>query len=274
MSTPVDTPDVMAAIEAMAERLRDEYGASAVILYGSRADGSARPDSDVDLLIIKSGASGVPFGRFKEVQAVLSDIHEGLSLDTHTYTPEEIKRTLALGDHFVQDIILRGRALHKGDDFAQYIELAKKSYSTNPEDSKYPEVWIEIAEDDYETVTILLNGGRPRGAGYFLHQAVEKFFKSYLIRRGWRLRRTHDLGMLLDDAVRYDATLEQYRAVCELVSLYQFAERYPRYTTEAYYPSLPVMDDEGVRAAFAEITPLVERLRAGSAKTNNDDEDK
>lgn len=271
MSTLADRTDAMAAIEAMAARLRDEYGAEAVILYGSRADGSARPDSDVDLMIIKSDVPGTANERFREMDAVLSDVKEGYSLDTRLYTPEQVERTLARGDHFVQDIILRGKALHRSDNFAKYIELAEKSYRMNPQDSEYPEVWIEIAEEDYETVTILLNGGRPRGAGYFLQQAAEKFFKAYLIRQGWRLRRTHDLGRLLDDAVQYDATLEQYRAVCELVSMYQFAERYPRYTIEAYYPKLPVMSDENVHAALEEITPLIERLRTGSARGDTDE---
>ena len=274
MSTLTDRTDAMAAIEAMAARLRDEYGAEAVILYGSRADGSARPDSDVDLMIIKSDVSGTAIERFREMDAVLSGVKEGYSLDTRLYTPEQVERTLARGDHFIQDVILQGQALYAGEGFAKYIELAEKSYNMNPQDSEYPEDWIEVAEEDYETVTILLNGGRPRGAGYFLQQASEKFFKAYLIRQGWRLRRTHALGRLLDDAVRYDATLEQYRAVCELVSMYQFAERYPRYTMEAYYPNLPVMSDENVRAALAEIAPLIERLRAGSARADTDEQDK
>ena len=189
MSTLTDRTDAMAAIEAMAARLRDEYGAEAVILYGSRADGSARPDSDVDLLIIKSDASGTANERFREMDAVLSDVKEGYSLDTRLYTPEQVERTLARGDHFIQDIILQGQALYAGETFAKYIELAEKSYNMNPQDSEYPEDWIEVAEEDLEMSMILLESGHPRGAGYNLQQAVEKFFKAYLIRQGWRARR-------------------------------------------------------------------------------------
>ena len=109
MSTSTNTTDAMAAIEAMAARLRDEYGAEAVILYGSRADGRARPDSDVDLLIIKAGLSEDGIERFQEMNSILSEVKEGYSLDTRLYTPEQIERTLARGDHFVQDIILRGK---------------------------------------------------------------------------------------------------------------------------------------------------------------------
>ena len=64
----------------------------------------------------------------------------------------------------------------------------------------------------------LLEGGYPRGAGYNLQQAIEKFFKAYLIRQGWRLQRTHDLVELLEDALQYDTTLEEYRSVCTQVA--------------------------------------------------------
>ncbi len=268
MSTLTDRTDAMAVIEAMAARLRDEYGAEAVILYGSRADGSARPDSDVDLLIIKSDASQGFFQTFEEVNSVLSDLKGSLSLDARVYEPEQLERTLAKGDHFVQDIILQGMALHKGEEFAKYIELAEKSYNMDPQDSEYPEDWIEVAEEDLEMSTILLDSGHPRGAGYNLQQAIEKFFKVYLMRQGWRLQRTHDLVELLDDSLQYDSDLEEFRSVCKLVTNYALAGRYPTSRDS----DLPVMDDGNVRAALAEITPLIERLRAGSAKPDDDNQ--
>jgi len=271
MSTLADTTDAMAAIEAMAVRLRDEYGAEAVILYGSRADGSARSDSDVDLLIIKSDAPQGFFQTFEEVNSVLSDIKGRLSLDARVYAPEQIEKTLAIGDHFIQDIILKGQALHAGEGFAKYIELAEKSYNMNPEDSEYPEDWVRNAEEDYRMGLYLLEGGFPRGAGYSLQQAVEKFFKAYLIRRGWRLQRTHNLVELLNDVLQYDSTLEEYRSVCGLVTKYSLAGRYP--TSRSETSDLPVRSDENVRAALAEITPLIERMRAGSERSDIDTQD-
>ncbi len=272
MSTLTDEINAMAAIEAMAARLRDEYGAEAVILYGSRADGSARPDSDVDLMIIKSDVPGTANERFREMDAVLSDVKKGYSLDARLYTPEQVERTLARGDHFIQDIILQGQALYAGETFAKYIELAEKSYNMNPQDSEYPEDWIRNAEEDHRMGLYLLEGGFPRGAGYNLQQAVEKTFKAYLIRQGWRLQRTHNLVELLNDALHYDATLEEFRSVCKLVSGYSTAGRYP--TSRSETSDLPVMSDENVRAALAEITPLIERLRVGSARANIDGQDK
>ena len=272
MRTLTDTTDTMAVIEAMADRLRDEYGAEAVILYGSRADGSARPDSDVDLMIIKSEASERIIDRSLSVDTVLSELRGRLTLDVRVYAPEQLVKTLARGDHFVQDIILHGRVLYKRECFARYVELAEESYNMAPEDSEYPEDWLRTAEEDYRMGLYLLEGGFPRGAGYNLQQAVEKFFKAYLIRQGWRLQRTHDLVRLLDDTLQYDKTLEEFRSVCGLVTKYSLVGRYP--SSHSQESELPVMDDENVRAALAEITPLMERLRAGSEMANIDGQDK
>ena len=270
MSTRTDKTEAMAAIEAMAARLRDEYGAEAVILYGSRAKGSARPDSDVDLMIIKSkDAVAGSFESSIDVNNGLSDLRQGLALDARIFTPDQVAEVLARGDHFIQDIILKGKAIHKSEGFAKYIELAEKSYNMDPQDSKYPEDWIEVAEEDLEMCLVLLESGHPRGAGYNLQQAVEKFFKAYLIRQGWRLERTHDLVDLLNDALRYDPTLEGYRAVCKLVSEYSTTGRYPASRDR----DAPVMSVENVRAALAEISPLIERLRAGSARADSDGRD-
>ena len=141
----------------------------------------------------------------------------------------------------------------------------------SPQDSEYPEDWVAVAEEDYEMFRVLLEAGHPSGAGYHLQQAVEKFFKAYLIRQGWRLQRTHNLVELLDDALQYDSTLEEYRSICCLVTNYSLAGRYPASRSESL--NLPVMDDENVRSALADITPLIERLRAGSARTNDDEPD-
>lgn len=269
-----DTKQVHAAIAAMAARLRDDYGADAVILYGSYAKGTAHPDSDIDLMIIKSDVSGGMIERSLEVDKILSDFRRRYQLDAHVSTRRQIEGMLAQGNHFVQDVILQGKVLYEDGCFKRYVELARKSYAMNPQDSEFPEYWARIAERDYDRMRRMFRDADSEGAGYYLQQAAEKFFKAYLIRQGWRLRRTHDLGSLLGDAVRYDATMEQYRAVCQLVSMYQFTGRYPDYTFEGYYPNLPVMSDENVRAALAEISPLIEWLRAGSARTDSDEQDK
>ena len=266
MSTRTDKTDAMAAIEAMAARLRDEYGAEAVILYGSRAKGSARPDSDVDLMIIKSDASGGMIERSREVDAILSEFRQAYWLDTHVATPGQIEGMLARGNHFLQDVILQGKTLYDDGCFKRYVELARKSYAMNPQDSEFPEYWIRLAERDNRRMRLLFDNDDPEGAGFYLQQAAEKFFKAYLIRQGWRLVRTHNLVNLLGEASLYDPCMEEFRDVCDEVRKYYFASRYP---WEDRWGEPPDMSDDSVRAALAEISPLIERLRAGSAKADS-----
>jgi HEPN domain-containing protein len=64
-------------------------------------------------------------------------------------------------------------------------------------------------------------------AGFCLQQAVEKFLKAFLLSHGWPLRRIHDLGALLDEAIIYNASFEDFRAVCQKITAFYFVERYP-----------------------------------------------
>ena len=122
------------------------------------------------------------------------------------------------------------------------------------EESLYPVDWVRIAEKDLRRVDRLLGKQDPELAGFCLQQAVEKFLKAFLLSKGWRLRRIHNLDALLDDAITYDASLEEFRSVCQKISAFYFVERYPFLVETG-------ITEQDVRASFEEVTDLVERLR-------------
>lgn len=122
------------------------------------------------------------------------------------------------------------------------------------EESLYPADWVRIAEKDLRRVDRLLDKHDPELAGFCLQQAVEKFLKAFLLSKGWRLRRIHNLDALLDDAITYDASLEEFRSVCQKISAFYFVERYPFLVETG-------ITEQDVRASFEEVTGLVERLR-------------
>lgn len=68
-----------------------------------------------------------------------------------------------------------------------------------PEESRYPQSWLRIAEKDWNRVDHLLKLQEASAAGFFLQQAVEKFLKAYLLSKGWELKRIHDLEILIND---------------------------------------------------------------------------
>jgi HEPN domain-containing protein len=128
-----------------------------------------------------------------------------------------------------------------------------------PEESLYPADWIRIAEKDLERVNWLLEGPDVELAGFCLQQAVEKFLKAFLLSHGWQLRRIHNLDALLDEAVTYDASLEEFRSVCQKISIFYFVERYP-FVVETG------VTEEDVRTSLEGVTGLVKKLRAKATK--------
>ncbi len=65
------------------------------------------------------------------------------------------------------------------------------------------------------------------GAAFHLQQAIEKYLKGYLIGKGWKLERIHDLEDLLDYAVDYNKGFEEFRVLCQEATEYYIEERYP-----------------------------------------------
>ena len=63
-----------------------------------------------------------------------------------------------------------------------------------------------------------------------MQQATEKFLKAFLLFKGWKLQRIHDLEALLNMALIFDDALEEFRAVCQKVTAFYFVERYPLIT--------------------------------------------
>jgi HEPN domain-containing protein len=123
------------------------------------------------------------------------------------------------------------------------------------EESLYPADWLRIAEKDLKRVERLLEVQDPEAAGFFLQQAVEKFFKAFLLSRGWKLARIHDLEVLLNAALAYDPTLEPFRSACQKITGFYMVERYPLITEVGL-----TMDD--VQDSLKQVKELIERVRA------------
>ncbi|MFQ5796307.1 MAG: HEPN domain-containing protein [Candidatus Bipolaricaulia bacterium] len=124
----------------------------------------------------------------------------------------------------------------------------------SPEESLYPADWLQIAEKDWKRVERLLDEDDPELAGFCLQQAVEKFLKAFLLFQGWQLRRIHNLDALLDDAITYDASLEEFRDVCQKISGFYFVERYPIVVETG-------IEEEDVRISWDQVRELVEKIR-------------
>ena len=94
-------------------------------------------------------------------------------------------------------------------------------------ESRLPTDWFEKARKDLRRVEVLLADDDIEGAGFHLQQAAEKYLKGYLLGKGWDLKRTHDLEVLLNEAMTHDNRFRYYLDACTMVREFYVEERYP-----------------------------------------------
>jgi HEPN domain-containing protein len=123
-------------------------------------------------------------------------------------------------------------------------------------ESRYPKDWLALAEKDLVRVRRSLRDRDPELAAFCLQQAVEKFLKAFLLSKGWKLRRIHDLEALLDDAMVHDPSLDQFRDACQKITNYYVVERYPLAVETEF-------TEEEIRASLEAAGRLIEKIRKG-----------
>ena|SRR5437870_1736642 len=102
----------MDLIQSLCDRIVREFKPQKVILFGSYADGSPRPDSDVDLLVV------MPFkgNSLSKAAEVKSKINPRFSVDLLVRRPEDIEFRLANNDCFLHEVFERGRVLYESSN--------------------------------------------------------------------------------------------------------------------------------------------------------------
>ncbi len=85
-----------------------------VILFGSRAWGTARPDSDADLLIVQAEADAVHRSRWREPQRIRAAVRDlPVAKDLLLYRPEEFDYWRASLNHVVGRAVREGAVLYE-----------------------------------------------------------------------------------------------------------------------------------------------------------------
>jgi len=97
-------------------------------------------------------------------------------------------------------------------------------------DSSNIDDWIKIARTDWRRVRRNLEGKDVSAAGFYLQQSLEKYLKAFLLQKGWKFRKIHELDALLDEAVKHKPELASFYSLCERVTNYYIADRYPGFS--------------------------------------------
>lgn len=96
-------------IQSVADRIAAEYHPDKVILFGSRAYGTPRSDSDVDMLVILS-FDGKPSRISVEI---LDRLDAFLPLDIVVRRPEDVEKRYREGDPLIREALDHGKVLYE-----------------------------------------------------------------------------------------------------------------------------------------------------------------
>ncbi len=99
--------EIHTRLRKISKRLKKEYHAQKVILFGSYATGKATKDSDVDLFIIAATKERF-FERMASVKRLIRDLRNGFPVSPIVLTPMEVEKRKKVGDQFIREILKSG----------------------------------------------------------------------------------------------------------------------------------------------------------------------
>lgn len=95
-------------------------------------------------------------------------------------------------------------------------------------DEANPQDWFLLARERLNAADVLYaQSGSTYSGIEILHEAVERYLKGFLIAKGWRLRKAHDLTLLKDEAQKFESRFEAFDDLCESLTEQFWAQHYP-----------------------------------------------
>ena len=188
---------------AVGQAVLRETGAEDVILFGSRARGDYREDSDIDLLLIHSGWQADDVKKKARIAWDMAESLYGISIpvDVIGFTPGEF--------HHIRHSINSVAAIAAEEGFTMDGQPAGNVYSSDDED--YSNEWTNTGNRCYHARSHLhlLRGAIDLDAanimiGQQAHQTLEHALKALISASGRRYAHHHNLVSLEGDARRFD----------------------------------------------------------------------
>ena len=98
-----------AQLETLIKILVEQVQPEKVVLFGSYADGTATPESDIDLLVILES----DLRRDHRQEAISQALRpRRVPIDILAYTPAEVQRCMQVPSSFVRHILATGKVLY------------------------------------------------------------------------------------------------------------------------------------------------------------------
>ena len=179
--------------------------ANTVILFGSRARGDHRPNSDVDLMIISDSGWGAGSGLASRVaREYFQDNPPRLRVDVVTMDVKTFNYCRRAKNHVAAQAIRDGVVMSD-----ENLDLSAGYLSAGYEDG-YPDSWPDVKERLQAAYRHMGAFGREVDHrdgiqeifGFHAQQAVENAIKAWLSAAGLEYRSVHDLREIADQILR------------------------------------------------------------------------
>jgi predicted nucleotidyltransferase/HEPN domain-containing protein len=168
-------------VVAVVERIVADCAPSKILVFGSRARGEARADSDLDLLVLLPAPASDSFALRCHLRELLADLR--LSIDILVSDPE----------HFAEHSSRINSVYHDAaeDGFPIWQDGRLDSFATGKPMKAGTDALLERAASD--EATLLLPGIPEIPFGQHVQAAIEKQLKALYNERNEKYPRTHDL---------------------------------------------------------------------------------
>jgi len=241
-------------LERIVDAIREHISPELILLFGSRALGSAREDSDYDLMIVLRDGSDLERGR-RDAYDALHAI--GAQVDVLVRSVSDYKRRQADLGFFDWLISREGVLLYSSGAVPQRWAGPARVREESREGLR---AWIERAAEDFRAAELSMapTDPAPGAICFHAHACAEKLLKALIVRHGSHPPRTHALPELLSlqaPAIGDDAALI---AACALLQTLYPSSR---------YPEEPMPTFEEARRAFDSARLVRDRLLPRLSRT-------
>ena len=225
---PPVTEELLAQI---VDKIRSVGNPLKIVLFGSRARGDYKPDSDLDIMIIEESEEGLKeqdsqylrsvSGMFPEITLLVYSLRH---VEQWKFVPSYISTTALRQGKVLFEDDRYVRSARSSPDGTQLIAEEEIEYKT-PTDLARD--WFRRGNEDIEACRILLGHESQYGLVCFhAEQAIEKYLKGFLGLLSADIKKTHELDDLVGQCISLMPMPELEQFDLEKLSSYAVAPRY------------------------------------------------
>lgn len=177
-----------------------------IVLFGSRARGDHKPDSDIDILIIEESDADIEHLE-RVYDKALSEIYPERTVLVRSAL--EVEQWKYVRSYITTEALSQGRILYESSKRLNYAQAAASHQLRVAEEPEYrtaadlARLWFEKGDTDLFVCQVLLERqGAYEMVCFHAQQAVEKYLKGVLALHQQPSEKTHNLPLLVSECLK------------------------------------------------------------------------